>query len=177
MRGLSPLDALAAVTEEIASPEKLLPAGLVENDGGIGGIDHPHADLEREIGLDQAGEDVAIRPLSRQHKMNVCGTAFRREPDNERFELLLLLLPRRDESRELAEGEDLVRDVRHLLFEQVCLRVEPPCSFVEQITLPTPFQARSVQAQDVPRVLRHPATSFRPRWRLPMGDKTVRHSP
>ena len=58
-----------------------------------------------------------VRPLGRQHQMNFCGTVFRREPDNERFELLLLLLSRQDESRELVEGEDTVRHVRHLLFE------------------------------------------------------------
>jgi hypothetical protein len=108
---LGPLDAAAAVAQEIPPAEELLAADLVQNDGGIGRVDYPHADLERQVRLDQAGHDIAVRPLRGENQMDPGRAAHLRDPPHQSLKLLLLFLAGQDEVAELIEDDHMVGDV------------------------------------------------------------------
>ena len=92
--------------KHIAVSEQLLGAHLVENGAGIHPGRHLETDAGRDIGLDQAGDDVHRGPLGGHDQVNTGRPRLLRQACNQFFDLLA------DDHHQVGEFVDHHHDVR-----------------------------------------------------------------
>ena len=68
--------------EHVALAEQALGAALVEDDARVGLRRHGEGDARRDVGLDQAGDDVDRRPLRGDHHVDAAAAAQLAEADD-----------------------------------------------------------------------------------------------
>ncbi len=93
---MSSHQSLAKVAEEITLSEQALGAWLVENDLGVHRVGHLEAYLQRQVRLDQPGDDQAVGSLRRKHEVDTGGAALTGDSGHQRLELLLILASSKD---------------------------------------------------------------------------------
>ena len=74
--------------QHVALAEQLLGAVAVENRARVGLRRHAERDARRQVGLDQAGDDVHRRPLRRQNQVDADGARHLRQPADRFLDLV-----------------------------------------------------------------------------------------
>ncbi len=74
--------------QHVALAEQLFGAVAVENRPRVDLRRHAERDARRQVGLDQAGDDVDRRPLRRQNQVDADGARHLREPRDRLFDLV-----------------------------------------------------------------------------------------
>ena len=106
-------DLLAAGhVEHVALAEQLLGALLAEDGAAVDLAGDLEADAGRQVGLDDAGDDVDRRPLRRHDQVDAGGARLLREPLDQELDLLA---GGHHQVGELVDDDDDLR--QHLVFE------------------------------------------------------------
>ncbi len=95
--------------QHVALAEQVLGAHHVQNSSGIDSCGHTERDASREVGLDEAGDDIDRRPLGSQNEVDADGAGHLGEADDAGFDTLTF------EHHQVGQLVDDDQDVRQRL--------------------------------------------------------------
>ena len=147
--------------EHVAASQQRFGAIGVENGARVDLGRHAERNAGREVGLDQAGDDVDRRPLRRQHQVNADGARHLRQARDRFFDVARV---EHHQVGQLVDDDDDVgqRPVFGIFAEQAaaCRRRRTACCTARCCARPF----RPAASGGAPSRARHCAAHWRPAW-------------